>query len=203
MRINLPNQITIGRLLIAVVFCVTLSLVDCRRGDQQIWMIDLAFWLFIVGAVSDILDGYVARKQNQVTALGRILDPFVDKVLTGGAFILFLGTGFVNEDGRNVTGMAGWMVVVIVSREVLVTGLRGYSESEGRAYAANAFGKIKMILQSVAIGWIIQSLGRLRDVDWFLAGRPYAIWLAVIVTVASVLAYLPASRHALSETVRE
>ena len=63
--------------------------------------------------------------------------------------------------------------------------------------------RIRGALQSVAIGWIIQSLGRLRDVDWFLAGRPYAIWLAVIVTVASVLAYLPASRRALSETVRE
>ena len=203
MRMNLPNQITIARLLIAVVFLVLLACFDCSRMDRRVWLIDLAFWLFIIAAVSDILDGYVARRQNQVTALGRILDPFVDKILVGGAFILFLGTGFVDDNGRNVTGLAAWMVVVIISRELLVSGLRGFSEAEGKAYAANAWGKAKMVTQSITVGWILQSIGRLRDVEWFLAGRTAMIWVAVGVTAVSVLAYLPASRDALMETARE
>ena len=73
----------------------------------------------------------MARRRNQVTAFGRILDPFVDKVLICGAFAYFAGSGFIEESGRNVTGVRMWMVMVIFGRELLVTGLRGFTEARG------------------------------------------------------------------------
>ncbi|MFQ5502284.1 MAG: CDP-diacylglycerol--glycerol-3-phosphate 3-phosphatidyltransferase [Phycisphaerae bacterium] len=203
MRINLPNQITIGRCIIAIVFLFLLASFRLADRDRHLWMLDTAFILFIVAAGSDWLDGYLARKQNQITSFGRILDPFADKILVIGAFVLLLGRGFRDSTGVNATGLAAWMVVVIVARELLVSGLRGFSESQGRAYAANWWGKIKMVLQSVTVGWIIASVGRLRDVEIIREGRPYLIWLMVVFTAVSVGAYLVASREALSEQSRE
>ncbi|MFQ5424497.1 MAG: CDP-diacylglycerol--glycerol-3-phosphate 3-phosphatidyltransferase [Phycisphaerae bacterium] len=203
MRMNLPNQITVARLFIAVVFCCLLACFDCRQIARDAWILDLALGLFIVGAVSDILDGYLARRQNQVTNLGRVLDPFVDKILVSGGFILFLGTGFVNEQGRNITDLRAWMVVAIVSRELLISGLRGFSESSGRSYGANAWGKAKMVVQSVTVGWVLASIGRGREIDWFVAARPFVIWFALIITALSVGGYLSASRAALAERPRE
>src|SRR6185295_11515364 len=136
-RMNLPNQITLGRFVIAIVFIVLLSKFDHRQMPGQLWIIDLSFVLFVIAAVTDYLDGYLARKHNQVTSFGRILDPFVDKILVGGAFVLFLDGGFVEANGRNITGLTAWMVVLIISRELLVSGLRGFSESAGKPYAAN------------------------------------------------------------------
>src|SRR5262245_59811130 len=104
-RMNLPNQITVARLFISVIFLWLLSYFDWRHREEQYWMIDLAFWLFIIAAVSDILDGYLARRQNQVTSFGRILDPFVDKILVCGGFILLLGRNFVDEQGVMTTGL--------------------------------------------------------------------------------------------------
>lgn len=203
MRINLPNQITIARLFLAVVFCALLVGYDCRRAEAMRWVPNVAFVLFVVGAASDFLDGYLARKRNQETNLGRVLDPFVDKILVVGGFVLFLGTGFVDTDGRNITGVAAWMVVVIVSRELLVSGLRGFSEASGQAYGANVWGKVKMWVQSITVGWIIASLGALRDVNWVMMLRPVMIWIAVGVTVMSAVGYLPASRKALAEPGRD
>ncbi|MCZ6683935.1 MAG: CDP-diacylglycerol--glycerol-3-phosphate 3-phosphatidyltransferase [Planctomycetota bacterium] len=202
MRINLPNQITLARLVIAVVFCVLLARYECRRGDEHLWMLDWAFGLFLIGALSDILDGYLARRNNQVTPLGRVLDPFVDKILVGGGFVLFLDTGFIHE-GENITGVAAWMVVVIVSRELLVSGLRGFSEASGKAYGANFWGKSKMVVQSITICWVIVSIGRGREVDFWVSLRPIMLWITIVITVLSVVAYLPASRHALAEQSRE
>src|SRR5206468_3179704 len=99
--------------------------------------------------ISDIIDGYLARLQNQVTSFGRVLDPFVDKVLVGGAFILLSGPNFINTNGVHVSGVEPWMVVLIIGRELLVTSLRGVSESQGRQYAASLHGKIKMVVQCV------------------------------------------------------
>ena len=203
MRINLPNQITIGRLFLAIIFILLLACFDVRQREEGLWMLDAAFVLFVVAAATDWLDGYLARKQNQVTSFGRILDPFVDKILVIGAFVLLLGRGFHNDNGENVTGLRAWMVVVIIARELLVSGLRGFSESQGQAYGANWWGKIKMILQSICVGWIIASVGRLQDVGWIREGRPVMIWTMVIFTAASVVAYLVASREALAEQSRE
>jgi CDP-diacylglycerol--glycerol-3-phosphate 3-phosphatidyltransferase len=202
MRTNLPNQITIGRLILTVVFLMLLAGFDVRDLVSRGWMLDAAFVLFVVAAATDCLDGYLARRQNQVTSFGRILDPFVDKLLIVGAFVLLLGRGFRDDAGLEITDLRPWMVVLIIARELMVSGLRGFSESQGTPYAANWWGKIKMFLQCITVGWIILSVGRLRDVGWVLAGRPLAIWAAVLFTAASVVAYLAASRQALGERSR-
>jgi len=202
MRMNLPNQITVARLLVAIACLVLLCLFDIAQRERQLWMLDAAFILFVLAAATDWLDGYLARRQNQVTAFGRILDPFVDKILVLGAFVLLLGRGFRLEGGESVTGLSAWMIAVIVARELLVSGLRGHSESQGKAYAANYWGKTKMVLQSICVAWIIASVGRLRDVDWVMAMRPWLIWAVVLFTAVSVVAYLFASREALAEQSR-
>jgi CDP-diacylglycerol---glycerol-3-phosphate 3-phosphatidyltransferase len=199
---NLPNQITVARFILAIVVLVGLSFFDWRSRESQLWLIDGAFYIFIIAGVSDWLDGYLARKQNQVTSFGRILDPFVDKSLVCGGFILLLGTGFVDNEGRNVCGLAAWMVVLIIARELLVSGLRGFAESKGKPYAANYWGKVKMVVQCVTIPLIVKTVGSWRAYPWIMHARDIMIWLTVIVTALSVVAYLMASREALSERRR-
>ncbi len=203
MRTNLPNQITLGRFALAILCLLFLAMFKFDPQDPTPWMLDVAFILFVAAAGTDWLDGFLARRQDQVTSFGRILDPFVDKILVVGAFVLLLGRGFRGEDGQSITGLEAWMVLIIIARELLVSGLRGFSESQGRPYGANIWGKLKMILQSVAVGWIIASAGRLRDVGWVMAGRPVVIWATVIFTTASVVAYLFASREALADRSRD
>lgn len=199
--LNLPNQITIARLGLAIVFIVLLS--QYEQQAPQLWMLDLAGILFIVAAGSDFLDGYFARKLGQVTALGRILDPLVDKVLICGAFILFVGPNFVDAQGHNVTEIRSWMVVVIVGRELLITGLRGFNESMGKKFGASWHGKLKMWMQSIAAPAIILivahedslSLGEnATTIKMTLA------WVTVIVTALSSVQYLVRSRYILEES---
>lgn len=202
MRMNVPNQITLGRFFLAVLCLIFLASFDYTERVKDLWQLDAAFVLFLVAAGTDWLDGYLARRQNQVTAFGRILDPFVDKILILGAFVLLLGRGFNDARGVNVMGLEGWMVVVIIARELLVSGLRGFSESHGQPYAANRWGKIKMVVQCVAVAWMIGSIGRFHGVEWITAGRPLVIWTTVLFTAASVGAYLFASRQALADQSR-
>lgn len=202
MRMNLPNQITTGRLLLSMVFLGLMARFELSRKAEQLWILETAFWLFITCALADILDGYLARRQNQVTSFGRILDPFADKILVCGAFILLLGQGFIDVDGRNVTGLSAWMVVVIVARELLVSSLRGFSEASGKPYAANQWGKVKMVIQSVTVPVIIKSVGPLGEHAVLITIRDSLIWLTLLVTAASVVSYLMASRGALMEQSR-
>lgn len=199
---NVPNQITVGRFFLAIVVLVLLAWFDHDQADSQRWMIHTAFWLFLVAALSDILDGYLARRHNQITAFGRILDPFADKMLVLGSYVLLLGDGFRDSQGRNVTGLAGWMVVIVVARELLVSGLRGFSEAKGKAFGANWWGKIKMLLQSICLGWILQSLSGWRDWEAFVAARPIVIHIMVLFTALSAVSYVFASREALLEQSR-
>ena len=119
--VNLPNLLTFSRLILAVVFFGLLV--------ADWWKTSLL--LFIVAASTDWLDGYLARKRGETTTLGRILDPFVDKVIVLGAFIFLLPLSSAD------TGLYAWMVTVIVARELLVTGLRSYLEGESIAFGAD------------------------------------------------------------------
>ena len=202
MLLNLPNQITAARLVLAVAFLVVVNLYDAKRPDECRWMLDVCTVLFIVAGLSDILDGYLARSRNQVTSLGRILDPFVDKVLICGAFAFFAGPHFVDATGRNVTGVQMWMVVLLLGRELLVTGLRGFSEARGAQFGAGISGKTKMLVQSVTAVVILMSVARpgvifgqaFNDVL-----RPVMVWLTVAATAFSLLSYLWRARGTLFE----
>jgi len=199
--LNLPNRITLGRLILAILFFVLLS--QYTQQSPKTWMVDLAVVLFVVAAGSDYFDGYIARKWGLITPLGRVLDPLVDKILVCGAFTFFVGPNFVDAAGRNVTGVESWMVVVIVGRELLVSGLRGFSESQGKAYSSSLHGKLKMWMQSIAAPIILFLVAH----DGVVGGAANAervkfvvIWLTVIITALSAIQYLARSWHLLEES---
>lgn len=197
--INLPNKITIARLALAIVFFALLSQYSQRSPHP--YLLDIAAGLFVVAAATDMVDGYLARKRGQITTLGRVLDPLVDKVLVCGAFILFAGRPFIDAAGRNVTEVQAWMVVVIVGRELLVTGLRGFNESLGKSFGASLHGKVKMWMQSIAapaVLLIIAHEGALGSVATPL--KQGLIWLTVVITALSMLVYLSRSRYILEES---
>ena len=190
MVMNFANQITLSRLVIAGIFFVMLSVFSPQA--DRLYLLDLALLLYLLAGLTDIIDGYVARRLNQVTTFGRVIDPFVDKVLVCGAFIFFCSDRFT-VGGTAVSGVSAWMVVVILARELLVTGVRGLSESQGRKFSATVYGKAKMLLQSVAICWILFSIahgdGAAAAGPWYLS-RVVAAWVATLGTVASLLGYV-------------
>ena len=120
---------------------------DGRVEAAPGWMTQLCFWLFIIIALTDYLDGYLARRDGLVSAFGRIADPFVDKVMVLGTMI------FLAVMPWSQPWFPAWIVVVVLAREFLVTGIRGYVESRGESFAADGFGKIKMVVQCFAIGF--------------------------------------------------
>lgn len=197
--LNLPNQITLARLVLAIVFFALLS--QYSQVNPNATMLDVAAVIFIIAATTDILDGYLARKLGQVTALGRVMDPLVDKVLVCGAFILFIGPGFVDADGKNVTEVRAWMVVLMVGRELLVTGLRGFNESVGKSFGASVSGKLKMWMQSIAAPAILLIIAH-PEILGSAAGptKRILVWLTVLATALSMVSYLVRSRHILQES---
>ena len=133
---SLPNQLTTLRLLLSFVLFYTIS--------QGMWRACLV--IFGAAAVTDWLDGYFARRQGLVTSFGRMYDPLIDKVLVSGSFIFLMEF----PDAH----IKGWMVTIIVAREFLVTGIRGFIEEQGISFGADRLGKIKMALQCMALIWI-------------------------------------------------
>jgi len=138
---NLPNTITMLRIaVVPVLFLIPYA--QTRTGSQ------ILAWCFIVAALSDLLDGWLARRGSSVTAIGKLLDPLADKLLVSTALIMLLACG------RLETWMAP-MVVVIVGRELAVTGLRGMASSQGYIVAAAGLGKTKTLVQNFAIGALL------------------------------------------------
>jgi CDP-diacylglycerol---glycerol-3-phosphate 3-phosphatidyltransferase len=134
-------------------------------------------------SASDWLDGYLARKYGQVTTIGRILDPFVDKVAVCGAYIMLLRAHPV----QNL--IESWMVVVIVAREFFVNDSRGYFESKGISFGAEAPGKIKMALQCVSVGFLLGQIAFPR-LEFLPTLNVVLLWIALIATVASGVFYM-------------
>ncbi|MCG3126449.1 MAG: CDP-diacylglycerol--glycerol-3-phosphate 3-phosphatidyltransferase [Phycisphaerae bacterium] len=204
MRINIPNQITLGRLVLALVFFGLLSVF--RVNDLYTWfLLKIAFWVFLIAVVSDILDGYLARTLKQVTVFGRIVDPVVDKVIVCGAFVFFTSEQFFDYQAGNVTGVQPWMVVLILVRELLVSALRGHSESVGRDFAANWVGKVKMFVQSATAAVILGQLAWFPLSAGMIRFRDACIYVTVIVTALSIVSYVrrSASFLAMSAPRRE
>jgi CDP-diacylglycerol--glycerol-3-phosphate 3-phosphatidyltransferase len=178
--LNAPNIITLSRLLLAVFL---------------FWLIDVGgHWLaacvvFTIAAATDALDGFIARRYGMVTKIGRILDPFVDKVIIGGAF-MFLA---VQPD----SGVNAWMAMIVIGREMFVTSLRSVLEKEGKDFSAIMSGKIKMVVQCAAVAGSLlyleyargsevseHSLAIARNV------RDVLLWSSVAVTLYSGYEYV-------------
>ncbi len=175
---NVPNQITSLRLILAVtMFCLI------PFGQYTAALI-----LFLLAAGTDWVDGWYARKFHQVTVLGRILDPFADKVIICGTFIFLLAEPAL---GTRWYHLQAWMVVVIVGRELLVTALRGFIEQRGGDFSANMPGKLKMVLQCLAAASALYFLACSATVPgWVEWTFVVALWAAVLMTIYSGLIYV-------------
>ncbi len=184
--LNTPNLITLTRFVLSIVVFALMS-------HDYFYA---AFWVFVIAASTDWVDGYVARRTSQVTQLGRILDPFCDKIIICGAYILIaIETAKLGD--ANWSMITGWMAVVVVGRELLVTMLRGYIEQHGGDFSANMSGKLKMVFQCIAVGgcllvFDIQSVGMETEtfavvIGWITA---VAVWVAIVSTIYSGTIYI-------------
>lgn len=187
--LNVPNLITLARVALTLVLFVLLAFHSYLAS----------FILFVLAAGTDWMDGYWARRFGQVTQLGRVLDPFADKLIIGGTFI-FLAAVPPLADGNNASGVAAWMAVTIVGRELLVTALRSFVEQSGGDFSAKWAGKWKMLFQCAAACFSIYRLTYL-DLDtgnwttpapptWMDHGLTTTIWLAIVLTIYSGVGYL-------------
>jgi CDP-diacylglycerol--glycerol-3-phosphate 3-phosphatidyltransferase len=192
MRINIPNQITLARLVLAIVFFALLSFYAPAAAHRH-WILPACFWLFLVAALTDIVDGWLARTWKQVTSFGRILDPVVDKVMICGAFVFFASDVFYDPQRQvNISGVQPWMVVLILLRELLVSAIRSFSEAQGESFAANWVGKLKMFVQSATVCIVLGVLAwQPETLAWL---RITCIWVTVVGTGLSVIAYLNRAR---------
>jgi len=136
--LNVPNQITISRIALVPVMVVLLMF-------PGRWTCFFAGLLFTIAACTDLIDGYLARKDNQITSLGKFLDPLADKILISSMLVMLVQNGWVSA----------WIAIVIICRDIMVMGLRAVAADEGIVIAADKYGKLKTIMQLVAIGPLI------------------------------------------------
>lgn len=189
MRITIPNQITLGRLAASIVFFILLSQYSRSLEPAAHWILPACFWLYLVAALSDVLDGYLARTWKQETSFGRVVDPVADKVMVCGAFVFFSSSHFADPITRlNVTGVEAWMVVLLLLRELLVSAIRSFSESSGTGFAANWVGKLKSFVQFTTVCVILGVLAWFEtSLAWL---RVTCVWATVVVTAVSIVVYI-------------
>ncbi|MCT1398683.1 CDP-diacylglycerol--glycerol-3-phosphate 3-phosphatidyltransferase [Paenibacillus sp. LC231] len=189
---NLPNRITLARICLIPVMMIFL-LVDFDFYPAPIVWNDfvlpynqlIAALIFILAASTDGIDGYLARKNNMVTNLGKLLDPLADKLLVAAILISLVEMGKCES----------WIAVVIISREFAVTGLRQIALLEGSVVAAGQSGKIKTVIQIVAIVALL-----INNFPFVFLGIPFdviAIWAAAVITIYSGIEYFVQNRHLL------
>jgi CDP-diacylglycerol--glycerol-3-phosphate 3-phosphatidyltransferase len=188
---NLPNKLTASRFVLTVIFLWLLfwpSPVPFRNT--------LALFFFCLAGVTDFLDGRIARSRNLITNFGILMDPLADKVMTCSAFIAFVESTHIHP-GAPVK-LAAWMVVIIVARELAITGLRLLAASKNVVLAAERYGKHKTISQIVAIIALLVVDARnewpegLKDLfgSWAPVFTEVALWVTVVLTATSGLIYL-------------
>jgi CDP-diacylglycerol--glycerol-3-phosphate 3-phosphatidyltransferase len=193
---NVPNAVTVARLALAIVLFVLLAMNQFTAG----------LVVFLIAAGTDWVDGYWARKYGQITQLGRILDPFADKLIVCGAFI-YLAAAPQLADGSPASGIAAWVAVLVMAREMIVTALRSLVESRGGDFSAKWVGKWKMVFQCAAAAF---SMGQLQHYEaasrslvglpaWNAWGLEISLWTAIVLTVWSGVGYIGAAARMLRD----
>jgi len=190
---NLPNKLTASRFVLTAAFLVVLF-------TEMPWHETIALVLFSAGGITDFLDGRIARQRKLITNFGILMDPLADKIMTCSAFIAFVGLNLI----------PAWMVVVIVARELAITGLRLLAASKNLVLAAEGFGKHKTISQIVAIIAILTvqaypqwgAVGQgifgfhvIGNTPWAVSFAQLSIWVAVGLTILSGSIYLWKNRE--------
>lgn len=186
--VNLPNSITLSRILSIplLIWILSSSHFSSLNGEKEL----LASALFIAAAITDGIDGYLARKRDQITTMGILLDPLADKLLIAAAFVVLVQL--------NPSLVPAWVAIVVIGREFLVSGLRSIAASEGFTIEASNLGKFKMVVQIVAVVAVIVD-HRWKElpvyghyffpVHWIAL---LAIWFMVCVSLASAIDYFVA-----------
>ena len=199
---KLPNLLTISRFILSIIlFLLIFASYKYRSedGPHHGW-VTAALFTFIVAGFTDLLDGYLARRYGLETNFGRFVDPLVDKILICGAFIFLViylpGNPYMRADVR-YANLTGWMVVLVVAREFIVSALRGYAESRKIKFGAIRWGKRKMFIQSLTIAAILAHHAFFYSTREFRIGVIVLIWLSVVVTLLSGLMYLYRARKLL------
>jgi CDP-diacylglycerol--glycerol-3-phosphate 3-phosphatidyltransferase len=177
---NIANKLTIFRVILIPFFLVFLL-----TNFLEPWNHLIALVIFVVASFTDFLDGYLARSMNLVTNFGKFMDPLADKLLVASALIAFIQLGW----------LPAWMVIVILSREFIISGFRLVAASEGLVIAANYWGKIKTVIQMTMIIVLMANLQ--GEVMYYI--EQSLIYLAVILTIISGVDYIVKNRHVLSE----
>ena len=184
---NVPNLITLSRLLITAATFVCLEVMrDPTRPDATLTWI--AFVLFLIAAFSDFLDGYLARKWQMVTAFGRVADPFADKVLIAGSLVTLL------QFPAATKVLTTWYVVIVIAREFLVTAIRGVVEASGRPFPADKLGKWKMVAQCWTVGALLTMVA---GTDIWVWAAVSGFWVSLALTVVSGVNYVVKARDVL------
>ena len=169
---NLPNKLTIARVLVVPVF-ILLYLLNYHLT---------AFVIFVLAAFTDLIDGQIARKYNLISNFGKIMDPLADKILVYSAFCLMVENGLI----------PGWMLIVILTREFIVAGMRTVAASEGLVVAAGMSGKIKTVLQMVAVPMLL--LVPVIPWQFWYTASMMVLWASLFMTVYSGVEYIYKNR---------
>ncbi len=182
--LNVPNQVTLARLVLAVV------LFALMHAHLYLW----GLFVFIVAASTDWLDGYLARKWGMVTPLGRILDPFADKIIICGTFVFL--------SAEPAARLPAWVVVLVIGRELLVTGLRSFLEQQGADFSATWSGKVKMVAQCITagLGLGLLAFGDQGAFTFLPLVADLAVFSTIALTVYSGVAYVLAALRLLRKT---
>lgn len=174
---NLPNKLTMFRVILIPFFIVFL-LVPITSCDKWI-----ALAIFIIASLTDLLDGKIARKYNLVTNFGKFMDPLADKLLVCSALICLI----------ELNKIPSWMVIIIIAREFIISGFRLVAADNGVVIAASYWGKFKTTFQMVAVCLLIADIEALGLITQII------LWIAVILTVVSLIDYLIKNKNVMKE----
>ena len=214
---NLPTKITVTRIVAIVVMIISLFVLNLIPDFQTIELgntgINLVFLIifvvFLIACYTDHLDGYLARKNNQVTDLGKFLDPVADKLLVNSLVIFLIAPHMfaryipAPSDGGDIASFSMWCAIILVARDIVVDALRFVAASKGKVIAANIFGKLKTVLEMVAIGAVLLNGFPFRyfDASWpnGLHIVDFLVYLATLASLLSGIIYVIQNRHVFKE----
>ena len=190
---NLPNQLTMGRLFLTALFVAVMSIPDQLLKSIHLldYRITIAILFFLIASLTDFLDGYIARKLNLVTDFGKLMDPLVDKILTSAVFIILSKEEMI----------PAWITITIISREFLVTGLRLLASNQGKVLSADSLGKWKTTSQIIVASYFLTILGSNEPILKYLKfiNQPMfgdlLIIICTTITVISGWSYLSKNRE--------
>ena len=199
----IPNILTFARIGLTVAFLIMIICTPAPGTENRAFFLDVVFVIFITAGVTDIIDGPIARKLNVASKFGRMMDPLADKILICGAFICFaiIGEPKLFGFGRKTLKVIQWSIAaILISREAYVTVLRHLAEARGINFAATISGKIKMFLQSFAIGTVIIKMAHVPTAAW---GYWFTTATIIVMLTVTVISGLRATRRLSTPLKRE